>query len=638
MKYSEYQEAIFRSAREDKDNIAISAAAGSGKTFTIVEIAKMLPRGQKAIFLAFNSHIKKELQARLPAWIEAKTFHALGYSALAGALPRGLRPNAIDNGNKTRNKCFETIKERHPDFKWDQIKSKSAIVNDICEKARNTLIDYRNVDSVTEMCVQFGIEIDKYDIVELTNLASEIIEWGVDHFYRTGECDFTEMLYITYKDKLKVPKFAMMLIDECQDMNPLQIEMINMCADQGTRVIMVGDPYQAIYGFTGALSDSFDRLRESFKAKEMPLSICYRCPISHIKVARTIDGNRTEWAPNAIEGKLEYILQDKIPEVARSQDLIICRLTAPLLSIAVKLIARKVGAVVLGRNIGEQLTKYIDDVMKQGYGETDEPSWADFIPRLESHTHSLRDKIAKQRNPEFQLEMLNDKEECIKTCYTSPGFDTTTMDGFKHTLASLFSDKRQMVTLATVHRVKGLEADRVFVIVDKGGAELMPLRWKGQLDWQFRQELNIAYVAYTRAKQEMYICCSNEAVIKNFKEKHAKVVQMPVSPSVTEKKPEEKVYDNRFQLMNELREESGEPPFTFKQEEGCRHTSMLSSAFDESESADPIVYDEVEIIPNDDAYEKVKEAEKAAEDFAVSQSFAKKKPKKEKKFNGELID
>jgi DNA helicase-2/ATP-dependent DNA helicase PcrA len=532
--YSQYQTDIFHEGQHGEGNVAISAAAGSGKTFTIVELANMMKKGKDIIFLAFNSHIKKELEAKLPKYIQAKTFHALGYAALAKALPRGAKVDCIKQGSKIRDKCFDVVKERNTDFKWEQTKEKASVLADICDLARNTLTDYKNVQSVTEMCAQYGIEWQKHDMNELCAWAAEIIEWGVDNFYKTGECDFVEMLYIPYKDHLDIPQFDMMLIDECQDMNPLQIGLIQMIAHNGTRVIMVGDPFQAIYGFTGALSDSFHRLRDAFNAKEMPLSICYRCPISHIKIARLYDGGRTEWAPNAIEGEVHYITQDKIPDHVKSQDLIICRLTAPLLGIAVKLIARRIAAVVLGRNIGAQITKYVDEVMKTS-SDQEEADWGDFVERLEAYTNFNKEKIAKQRNPEFQLEMLNDKYECILTCYNSPGFNTTSVTEFKKSIESLFSDKKSFVTLATVHRVKGLEANRTFVIVDKAGAEVMPLRWKGQLDWQFQQEMNIAYVAFTRAKQEMFICCSNDTVVKNYKEKFAKTIAFVPEVKHTEK-------------------------------------------------------------------------------------------------------
>lgn len=616
--YSHYQSDIFNEGQHGEGNIAISAAAGSGKTFTIVELANMLKRGSKVIFLAFNSHIKKELEKKLPSHIQAKTFHALGYAALAKQVRK---VNCIDNGKKINNKCWKVIKEREKDFKWEQIKEKAGVLSDICDLVRNTLTDYKNVNSVTEMCVQYGIDIEKYDINELCELAGQIIEWGVDNFYKTGECDFVEMLYIPYRDNLDVPKFDMMLIDECQDMNPLQIALIKMIAHRGTRVVMVGDPFQAIYGFTGALSDSFHQLRDAFNAKEMPLSICYRCPISHIKIAKLYDGGRTEWAPDAIEGEVHYITQDKIVDYVKPQDLIICRLTAPLLGIAVKLIAKKVAAVVLGRNIGGQLTKYVDDVMKTGRDE-DEAKWDDFVERLECHTNFMKDKVSKQRNPEFQLEMLNDKYECLMVCYQSPGFDSGSMEGFKASINALFSDKQSLVTLATVHRVKGLEANRTFVIVDKAGAEIMPLRWKGQLPWQFQQEMNIAYVAFTRAKKEMFICGSNQAVCDNYKEKFSKTIPFSVTESPRIENPISGQEEPTSHLIEPVIQTT------------ARHPQMINTPFDQDDELFIGAPDEDDDgVPFVNPITTIKPPEQAAEEI-VDQLTKPKSVKNKKSFKG----
>ena len=65
----------------------------------------------------------------------------------------------------------------------------------------------------------------------------------------------------------------------------------------------------------------------------------------------------------------------------------------------------------------------------------------------------------------------------------------------------LFSDEHSPITLSTVHRSKGLEADRIFIIKP----EDLPLTWRNQLDWQLEQERNLLYVALTRSRSELYV-------------------------------------------------------------------------------------------------------------------------------------
>src|ERR671932_1335324 len=61
---SRYQEAIYRFVEGGTGDGFIVAAAGSGKTTTLVEAAQLV-RADKAIFLAFNKHIARELEHRL---------------------------------------------------------------------------------------------------------------------------------------------------------------------------------------------------------------------------------------------------------------------------------------------------------------------------------------------------------------------------------------------------------------------------------------------------------------------------------------------------------------------------------------------------------------------------------------------
>ncbi len=65
---------------------------------------------------------------------------------------------------------------------------------------------------------------------------------------------------------------------------------------------------------------------------------------------------------------------------------------------------------------------------------------------------------------------------------------------------ALFADgEKNVVTLASYHKSKGREWDNVYLLDHAG---LCPSKAARQ-DWQKRQEANLAYVAYTRAKQTL---------------------------------------------------------------------------------------------------------------------------------------
>jgi superfamily I DNA/RNA helicase len=74
---------------------------------------------------------------------------------------------------------------------------------------------------------------------------------------------------------------------------------------------------------------------------------------------------------------------------------------------------------------------------------------------------------------------------------------STDISDLKDKIRMIFSDDLFGIVLSTVHKSKGLEADRVFI----ARPDKMPLPTKKA--WQYQQEMNLKYVAITRAKYEL---------------------------------------------------------------------------------------------------------------------------------------
>ena len=101
-----------------------------------------------------------------------------------------------------------------------------------------------------------------------------------------------------------------------------------------------------------------------------------------------------------------------------------------------------------------------------------------------------------KHNSESAIGSLNDKVASIEAAYYGAANCNNEWD-LINAIEHLFSDKARGVYLSTIHRYKGLENNRVFVL----HPEKMPLKWEGQLPWQLTQEMNIKYVALTRSKE-----------------------------------------------------------------------------------------------------------------------------------------
>jgi len=112
--------------------------------------------------------------------------------------------------------------------------------------------------------------------------------------------------------------------------------------------------------------------------------------------------------------------------------------------------------------------------------------------------HYRDDKTQKLGENEAAIESLRDRCTAVEACYEN--FAVVGPDNLCKEIELLFSDENGGVILSTIHRAKGLEANRVFILKP----EFLPLTWPKQKEHEYQQELNLKYVAYTRAKQEMY--------------------------------------------------------------------------------------------------------------------------------------
>jgi superfamily I DNA/RNA helicase len=92
--------------------------------------------------------------------------------------------------------------------------------------------------------------------------------------------DYNEMLAaVLYGKKIGVfkDKFEVVLVDEVQDLTEVQWEVVSSLI--GKYLFAVGDPYQSIYGWSGALGSRIIRKLDEFGCKKFYLHNNYRsCP------------------------------------------------------------------------------------------------------------------------------------------------------------------------------------------------------------------------------------------------------------------------------------------------------------------------------------------------------------------------
>jgi UvrD-like helicase family protein len=173
--------------------------------------------------------------------------------------------------------------------------------------------------------------------------------------------DYDDMIYLPVRLGLQIPQFDVLLVDEAQDFNAAQIELVLRSVRPGGRVIAMGDRRQSIYGWRRADTEAIPNLIDRLGATTLPMSISYRCPRRHVELARPM-APQIEAAPGALEGVVRIIAEERLPEIARPGDLIICRTNALLVECIFKFLQRGIRAVISGKDMNSNLQSLAREV------------------------------------------------------------------------------------------------------------------------------------------------------------------------------------------------------------------------------------------------------------------------------------
>jgi hypothetical protein len=167
MEYSKYQTAIFDWLKDGRGNAQVSAAAGSGKSFTAVKSVSYIPRGMarpEIVYLAFNKHIQEELSRKLPDYAQAKTYHAFGLGAFQGAKPT---ITAYKNSDLLQAKYGKSLAFLFP------------TISRVTGLFKSNLLSEVNHQTVNEVVDSYGLELSEED-EKYFDLVVEGVEYCLD--------------------------------------------------------------------------------------------------------------------------------------------------------------------------------------------------------------------------------------------------------------------------------------------------------------------------------------------------------------------------------------------------------------------------------------------------------------------------
>jgi superfamily I DNA/RNA helicase len=475
MELSKYQKAIYKAFCKTNRNITISAVAGSGKTTVLLGLLQFIPKGKQAIFLAFNNSVVDELQRRNGREdVNIMTIHSCGLRAL-----RNRYGKIKVNPNKVIAKTEQCLKKES-----NITPSKRGyyfyIVQKIVDLMRCNLCS-PNKEDINKMLEHYALIVEDKDI-EIAMKVFNLMQKDLRQF------DFMDMIYLPVVDKtIRLQKYDYVLCDESQDFSLCQQEFIKRLIARNGRIVTVGDPKQAIYGFAGADDNSYERLSMiAGTSLKMPLSVCYRCASNIVKEAQKIVPY-IQYSEDAISGFVER--EGTLTDI-EDGDWVLCRNLRPLIQTYLWLIKNKIKSKIRGKDIGEGVLNLLN---KLGVKNVEDLEGA-----IDEEYKKLCCKLKERgiRRPEYhpKVELLMQRADVI-LCLAE---DINTIKELRQTIENIFTDEIEGILLSTIHKSKGLENDKIFFLCP----ELIPSKY-AVMDWQYEQEQNLKYVAITRAKKHL---------------------------------------------------------------------------------------------------------------------------------------
>lgn len=521
-------------AQNPQSSLIIEASPGSGKTTTLVMCVNQLghaPHEVKA--LAFQAKNKAALENALPNGFKecASTIHSLGRRILSG-----VSDNRIDvQSGKYRNLAYDlgflTPRRRTKssvDLVYRNALSSTATRDlfSAMSLLRSNCCDLQDIEQINKMLPEVVSLHSLTGILESAIVADAIYDLydeGHHLFNKRGIIDFDDMIaYPCEMELLGRLQFGTVLVDEAQDLSPLKAKFVFGLSQ---RFIFVGDSKQAIFGFAGAQADSMERIADELdtftRFATRTLTTSYRMGSAITSFVNTVFPEFDSIVPgNPSTGNARVYTAADFMESVCAGDIAVARTNAQLVESCLKLTSQGVPSIILGGGIQTRLVDALEQSME--FASNAEMTLQD------QGTHWTPISVGKLCIQSWKLkrieacedagsgEIIEDLTACVEMFLDQvelPLFDdrtpmgekmTVLIDEFKKLLRKSFADKDQIsprhVTLMTIHKSKGLEANTVWVFGNK-----LPMSRESMTEEELREERRILYVALTRAKSNLNI-------------------------------------------------------------------------------------------------------------------------------------
>ncbi len=462
-----------------KSKILCIAGAGSGKTSVLVKRIEFLTKyqsvnPQKVLAITFTRKARQEMESRLKDLgvhgVQVETFNSFsekilqkyGHLVYASAMRVMSYPDKIVAMNFALDMAgLDLARATDQYFSDNQKKNKEPRhLSNIFMNDCFSVLEY--FKSKNQPLYDFSKGIEDYRDKEIARTIANVCKNLEMQMKMQGLRDYVDQILDTIgffeKNKQYIPEFDNILVDEYQDVNAMQIQLLDllMAKNPKANLFAVGDPRQSIFGWRGSDINYILGFRKKYPdAEVVNLIKNYR---SHRKIVDFMNHS---------------IKEMNVPNLE-------------------------------AHNAGEAEIKILDFDLE----ETEHISVLNRIDALLKRGVS-GDEIFVLARTNRQLNELSNK---LKAAQISHVLKT---DELKKPMVANPGD----VTLATIHAIKGLEAEIVFVIgcnelnfpCKASDHPVIEIVKTGMQEYdKEEEEKRLFYVAISRAKEKLFLSYSGK--------------------------------------------------------------------------------------------------------------------------------